>query len=258
MKTTGLWRLFLVATGLGASLTAGGQVSPLAPRWLAGTPTPPVETFADALARHHVDTSEAALIAALQSPDGDIRSLAAAQLAAEDDHPALAAIVRALDNERDPQVEVNLAGAATWLGSRHGLDQLVLMCQNVNMPSAVRVDAARYVANRESDACFSSIEQIERTEQDPAMRVLAITAAESYKGQEARAADLAGAALGDLDPSVRIAAADSLRLLRAVGSIASLNSALKIEGDDTAREHIREAIRVLERAQAVDNANQAK
>jgi hypothetical protein len=234
-----------VLFSLGWSGAAGAQVAPLAPRWLAGTPTPPVETFADGLARHHVQPTEAALVAALEDPDGDVRSLAAAQLAAMDDHPALPAILRALENERDPQVEVNLAGAATWLGSRHGLDQLQQVCKNVNMPAAVRLDAARYVAHRELDTCFPAVEEIERTEQDASVRVLAIEAAENYKGQEGGAGTLATNALGDLDPSVRIAAADAVRRLRTKGAAGALNAAMKIEGDDTAREHIREAIRVL-------------
>lgn len=46
-------------------------------------------------------------------------------------------------------------------------------------------------------------------------------------------------------PVVRIAAADVLRWLRATGAIAALGKALQIEGDDTAREHLRESIRVL-------------
>jgi HEAT repeat protein len=78
-----------------ASAAATAQVAPLAPRWLAGTPPPPVETFAAGLERHNVPLTEAALIAALQDPDGEVRSLAAAQLAAMDDHAALKNIVRA-------------------------------------------------------------------------------------------------------------------------------------------------------------------
>jgi HEAT repeat protein len=220
-------------------------VAPLASKWLAGTPPPPVETFADGLARHHIATTESALIAALQDPDGEVRSLAAAELAAMDDHPALPAIARALDNERDPQVVVNLAGAATWLGSRHGLDQLQLVCQNTNMPSLVRLDAARYVSHRELATCFPAVEQIERTEQDASVRVLAIQSAALYRGQEDRAGALAISALTDVDPEVRIAAADALKLLHATGSTGALNRALQVEGDDTAREHMRETIRVL-------------
>ena len=229
----------------GAGSGARAQVGPLAPRWLAGTPTPPVETFTDGLARHHIAPAEKALLAALEEPDGEVRSLAAAQLAAMDDHPALPAITRALDNERDPQVQVNLAGAATWLGSQHGLDQLQLFCANTNMPSAARLDAARYVSNRELATCFPAIEQIERTEQDASVRLLAIQAAVDYRGQQDKAQSLAVAALADLDPAVRIAAADALRSLHATGAIGTLSAALQVEGDDTVREHLREAIRML-------------
>jgi HEAT repeat protein len=226
------------------------QVAPLAPRWLAGTPPPAVDTFADALAQHHVEPTETALIAALKDPDGAVRSLAAAQLAAMDDHPALPAITRALNDERDPQVQVNLAGAATWLGSRTGLDQLQLICQDGNVPSVTRLDAARYVSHKELPTCFPAIEEIERTEQDPAVRVQAVAAAVNYRGQADKAETLAISALADLDPSVRIAAADALLSLHKPDAIGALNRALQVDADDTAREHIREAVRVLRLAPA--------
>jgi len=167
MRLVGNVRYFLLLLVCGTLLmvacpTASAQVAPLAPRWLAGTPPPPVETFADGLARHHIDLTETALIAALADPDGEVRSLAAAQLAAMDDHPALTAILDALDAEPDPQVQVNLAGAATWLGSNRALDRLQRLCQNLNVPSTTRLDAARYVSNKELPTCFSAVEQIER------------------------------------------------------------------------------------------------
>jgi len=236
--------LLLLATLLSIA-SAPAQVAPLAPRWLAGTPPPPVETFASGLERHHIDLTEPALLAALADRDPEVRSLAAAQLAAMDDHPALFQIIRALENERDPQTQVNIAGAATWLGSRRALEQLQLLCQDTNMPSTARLDAARYVSNKESAACFSAVEQIERTEQDPAIRVLAIESATDYRGQSDKAAALATSALTDLEPSVRIAAADALRHLRATRAIPALSRALEVDGDETAREHLRETIRLL-------------
>jgi HEAT repeat protein len=231
-----------------ASALATAQVAPLAPRWLAGTPPPPVETFAAGLERHHIPLTESALIEALRDPDGEVRSLAAAQLAAMDNHPALKNIVRAVEDERDPQVQVNLAGASTWLGSRTGLEQLERMCADINVPSTVRLDAARYVSNKSVAACFPAVQDIARNEQDPSIRVLAIQAAVSYRGQTDRAQTVAITALADIDPSVRIAAADALHSLRATDTIGALTRALQTEGDDTAREHIREAIRVLQLA----------
>lgn len=242
---------FLAATLLLAtSAGAAAQVAPLAPRWLAGTPPPPVETFAAGLQRHHIELTEPALIAALQDPDGEVRSLAAAQLAAMDNHAALKNIIRAVEDERDPQVQVNLAGASTWLGSRVGLEQLERMCADINVPSAARLDAARYVSNKSQPTCFSAVQEIARTEQSADMRVLAIEAAVSYRGQADRAQTVALSALADIDPSVRIAAADALRSLRATTAIAALNRTLQSEGDETAREHLREAIRILQLSSA--------
>lgn len=236
----------IVALMLANGAWAMGQVAPLAPRWLAGTPPPPVETFSDGLQRLHIGLTETALLDALRNPDGEVRSLAAAQLAAMDDHPALKRIIRAMEDERDPQVQVNLAGAASWLGSRVAVKQLESSCKDVNVASLIRLDAARYVSNQQLATCFPAVRQIEQTDQDAAVRVQAIVAATGYWGQSDGAAKLAVQALTDLDPSVRIAAADSLRVLEATKSIGALKSALQNEGDDTAREHLREAIRVLQ------------
>src|SRR4030088_2465977 len=137
----------VAAVLIAANAATTPQVAPLAPRWLAGPPPPPVETFAAGLERHQIALTESALIAALRDPDGEVRSLAAAQRAAMDDHAALKHIVRAFQDERDPQVQVNIAGASTWLGSRLGLEQLQRMCADFNVPSTARLDAARFFSN---------------------------------------------------------------------------------------------------------------
>jgi HEAT repeat protein len=233
---------------LTASIAASAQVTPLAPRWLAGTPPPPVETFADALTRHNIPLTEPSLIAALKNPDGEIRGLAAAQLAASDDHAALKDLVRAFQDERNPQVQVNIAGAATWLGSRIAIDQLETICKDLNQPSTARLDAARYISNKQLATCFPAVREIARNDQDATVRALAITAAVSYRGQSDGAQKIAIQALTDIDPTVRITAADSLRSLRDTDAIPALQNTLKSEGDETAREHLREAIRVLQLA----------
>jgi HEAT repeat protein len=239
--------LLLLISGmiLTAAYSAFAQVAPLAPKWLAGTPIPPVETFADGLARHHIELTEAALIAALQNPDGEVRSLAAAQLAATDDRPALKAILDALEVESDIQVQVNLAGAATWLDSQRALDRLQRLCQNLNVPSTVRLDAARYVSNKGLSTCYPIVEQIAQTDHDANIRVLAIMAAVSYRGQSEKAQSLAVSALSDSDPMVRIAAVEGLRFVHATGALGAMRHALEIDGDDTVREYMREAIRIL-------------
>ena len=242
-------RHLLLHLGLGTLLTAGislpAQVAPLAPKWLAGTPIPAVETFADGLTRHYIELTEAALIAALQNSDGEVRSLAAAQLAATDDRPALKAILSAVELERDVQVQVNMAGAATWLDSQRALDRLQLLCQNLNVPSSARLDAARYVSNKEIASCYPMVEQIAQTDHDASMRVLALETAMSYRGQSDKAQALALSTLSDSDPNVRIASVEALHFLHATGAIDTLRHALEIDGDETVREYIREAIRIL-------------
>ncbi len=161
-------------------------------------------------------------------------------------------------NERDPQVQVNIAGAASWLGSQRGIAQLEQSCRDVNVPSLTRLDAARYVSNRQLATCFPAVRDIARNDQDESVRVQAIAAAASYWGQAEGAESVAARALNDIDPAVRIAAADALRKLRATNEMAALESAMQHESDETTREHLREAVRVLKLVAAAKEAEAAK
>jgi HEAT repeat protein len=251
-------RWFPFAFLLTANFAAIAQVAPLAPKWLAGTPPPPVETFADGLTRHNVPLTEPGLLAALKDPDPEIRSLAAAQLAAADDHTALKFMITAFQDERDPQVQVNIAGAATWLGSNIAIEQLKTICRDVNQPSSARLDAARYISNKQLSDCFPAVREIARNDQDATARVLAITTAVNYRGQSDGAEKIAVQALNDIDPTVRVTAADSLRSLRATDAIPALQNSLQSEGDETAREHLRETLRVLQLAADRDKKEKEK
>jgi HEAT repeat protein len=243
---------------LTANFAAMAQVAPLAPKWLAGTPPPPVETFADGLTRHNVPLTEPGLLAALKDPDPEVRSLAAAQLAAADDHAALKYMITAFQDERDPQVQVNIAGAATWLGSNIAIEQLKTICRDVNQPSTARLDAARYISNKQLSDCFPAVREIARNDQDATVRVLAITTAITYRGQSDGAEKIAVQALNDIDSTVRVTAADSLRSLRATDAIPVLQNSLQSEGDEIAREHIRETLRVLQLAADRDKKEKEK
>ena len=246
--------VFLLTT----SLASTAQVAPLAPKWLAGTPPPPVETFADGLTRHNIPLTEFDLLAALKSPDPEVRSLAAAQLAAADDHAALKYMITAFQDERDPQTQVNIAGAATWLGSNIAIEQLKTICRDVNQPSTARLDAALYISNRQLSDCFPAVREIARNDQDATVRALAITAAINYRGQSDGAEKIAVQALNDLDSTVRVTAADSLRYLRATDAIPALQNSLQSEGDEIAREHLRETLRVLQLAADRDKKEKEK
>jgi HEAT repeat protein len=227
---------------LTTSLGAAAQVAPLAPRWLAGTPPPSVETFSAGLERHHIPLTEQALFDALKNPDGEVRSLAAAQLVAMDDQSALRYIVSAFQDERDPQVQVNIAGAASWMGSHLAIEQLQTMCKDINTPPMTRLDAARYVSHKQLATCFPAVKGIAHYDQDPAVRVQAIFTALNYQGQSSGALEIALQGLKDPEPTVRTAAADALHSLHAVSATKALKDALQSETDQTARGHIREAL----------------
>ena len=240
---------------VGVAASAGAQVGPLAPRWLAGDPPPAVETFSAGLQRHGIGLDEGSLVAALANPDGEVRSLAAAQLATNDDHAVLPQMIRAIQDERDPQVQVNLAGAATWMESRRGLEQLQIICKDINVPSTARLDAARYVSNKLDATCFPAVRSIAHTDGDASVRAQAVVAAALYRGQAEGAQAVAVSALNDPDATVRITAADTLRRMQATGALGAVTSALAAEGDETTRAHLRQAARVLQAVSAKEGAS---
>jgi HEAT repeat protein len=82
----------------------------------------PLETFAQGLERHYIQATRPALIDALRNPDKEVRVLAAAELAEMIDSDALPQITQAAHMEQDPVTQMRIAAAASWLGSRKGLN----------------------------------------------------------------------------------------------------------------------------------------
>src|SRR5579871_6048193 len=76
------------------------------------------ETFAHALARHHIELTKPALIEALRNPDKEVRGLAAWQLLEMKEDDSLPMILQAVRDERDSQTKINLASAAASMGSQ--------------------------------------------------------------------------------------------------------------------------------------------
>ncbi len=114
-------------------------------------------TLLQALQQHHVGTTRPAFIEALHHPDQEVRGLAAAELAEEKVASALPMILRAAEEEKDPQTRLNLAKAATWMGSADGAEMLKDICGDRNLSSWVRLNAARDLFDRQ-DHSFAPVE----------------------------------------------------------------------------------------------------
>ena len=83
------------------------------------------------------------------------------------------------------------------------------------------------------------------TRSGSAVRVQALLTAANYRGQTSSAGPLAMSALADGDPTVRITAIELLKQLNVTEATGPLPDALRSENDETVREHMREALRIL-------------
>jgi hypothetical protein len=83
-----------------------------------------LETFEQALTRHHIELAKPALIEALRNPDGEVRGPAAWQLLEMKAEDSLPQILHAVRDERDGATKVNLASAAAYLGAKEGTTAL--------------------------------------------------------------------------------------------------------------------------------------
>ena len=100
-------------------------------------------TFEQELTRLGISLTNPSLILALRNEKPEIRGLAAAELAEMKAVEALPDILRAANDERVELTQVNIAAAATWLGSSEGTSLLVRMCQNRGLQPYTRQNAAR-------------------------------------------------------------------------------------------------------------------
>jgi len=195
-------------------------------------------TFIEALEQHHVSTTPAALLEALHDADKEVRGLAAAELAEQKVTAALPAIVRAAEEEKDPQTRVNLASAATWMGSQDGVRILKVVCEDGSYSAWIRLAAARGVFGRGDHSCFPAIVGIIRSG-DAGARMEALSAAAYIRpktDQESTTVlSLAVLALEDPDISVRLEACEALRWLKDVTAIESLQRVIRREREEVVR-----------------------
>jgi HEAT repeat protein len=122
------------------SIAVGFALAATAPI-IAQDSAPP--TFAEALQRHHIALTRSALLAALRSPEAEVRDLAAARLAEDKDKNAIPAIAQALASERVLGAKVNIAFALAQLGSETGTSTLKKACHNSKVSPVLGLRARR-------------------------------------------------------------------------------------------------------------------
>lgn len=220
---------------------------------LRGTcPAQAPPTVTEALQKYHVEITEESLLQALHSPQKEVRGLAAAELAELKFTPDLPDIIAAARTESDPLTQVNIAAAATWLGSDEGLQIITGDCRNQALPPAVRIVAARNAFDKQDHTCFSSLIDLMRPEADRGARIEAMSTASQIKPKTAQEAQLVLdsllLAINDRDLGIKLEACDDLRRLDDPRALDPLRRAIGEEQDKELKQQMQSSLTYLERS----------
>jgi HEAT repeat protein len=208
-----------------------------------------LETFAQALTRHHIGLTEPALIEALRNPDGEVRGLAAWQLLETKAVDSLPQILQAVRDERESRTKVNLASAAAYLGSKEGLAAVETVCHDSSVPGWVRTDAARHLFDLHDRSCLPDLWQLMDSGVEFGTRISAINLVEQLSDrtalESAQLLHITLDALNDPDISLRLFAASALGELRDTAAIPNLRTAIQLEKEEVVKSRMEDSLRSL-------------
>jgi FOG: HEAT repeat len=207
------------------------------------------ETFVQALSRHGIAPTKPALVYALRNPSKEVRGLAAAELAELKATDSFPEIMHAAEIEQDPLTRMNIAAAATWLGSSEAHHMLESMCGDATLPPYVRQHAARNLFDREDHSCFRSVVDMMLPSQDPDTRIgafyLLSQLHDKTEDESRRVVQLLVTALRDPDIRIRLEACQGLRWLNDPEAITPLRNALASEREEVVRAQIQSTLDAL-------------
>jgi HEAT repeat protein len=213
----------------------------------------PPETFANALKRLNVEVNQESLIQALSDPRKEVRGLAAAELAEMKLTDALPQILKAAQSEMDPFTKVNIAAAATWLGSDDALQMLKGICADRTVPAYVRIDAALNVFYKQDHSCFPSVADIMNHSSEASDRLIALNLASQIrpKTEDEERAVFASAldALADHDIPLRLEACEVFRWIGDTNAIEPIQNALRSELEGLVRVQMEWVLNFLRKGQ---------
>lgn len=214
-----------------------------------GAGAEPLETVAHALGRYHIKLTEEALVEALRSQSGEVRGLAAAELAEQKDSRALPLIVAAANDERDTLTQINIASAAVWLGSSEGERILKRTCGDINVPAYLRVKSADNMSERDVHECLPSLLATiwPGAQREDKIGVISFASQLHSRTPEETTSVLSKAvnALADQDVGVRLIAVQALRSLNEPRAIPGLREAIEREHEDVIRSEEQSCLRYL-------------
>jgi HEAT repeat protein len=152
---------------------------------------------------------------------------------------SLPEIIRAAEIEQDTLTKVNIAAAATWLGSPDGLNMLKRVCEDSTLPPYARQNAARNVFDKGDHACFSAVADLMLPSADLGTRIGALYLLSQLhdrtEEESKRVLQLLVASLTDPDLRVRLETCQGLRWLNKPEAITPLRNALATEREEIVR-----------------------
>jgi HEAT repeat protein len=211
------------------------------------------ETAKHALQQRHIALTMTSLVAALRSPDAEVRELAAQVLAEDSEKDAIPAIIEALKSETVPRNQVNIAFFLAQLGDDTGLTTLRRFCEDTAKPGYIRMIAAQHMQDLHNDSCWNVVVDMLQSGNDPDARIQALSLVPSLDhlaGEDpSKVLDLIEKALHDQIPGVRTAASNTLGRLGNVSAIPYLRDALAKESDGSCRVVMQMALQRLQEKQ---------
>jgi len=189
---------------------------------------------------------------ALQNSDAEIRWLAAEKLGNDGNKSAIPEIEMALLHEKNTRAKINIATALVELNSSKGLEGLTAVCQDVQVPIYMRLDAVRHLQDFHAQGCPGAIIDGLRlgANSDPAIRLQSLSLISQLPTTEGsylqEAKPLVSRELTDESPAVRAEASRSLAQIGDSSSLAALRKAYSLEEDKDVRRIMQDCIGTLE------------
>ena len=213
---------------------------------------PPILTTDQQLRQYGLAPDQKSLEEALSSSGPQIRILAAMKLADDKAVTSEPKIEAALQNEKVPEVTIQLAFALAELGNPQGISSLTSMCNAKTQSTSIRLGAAQDLLHFGKAVCLSGVLGILN---DPKQDSSTIAQAayilgkypEFLKTDQKSLVEPLRTLLNSPDPTVRIAASQALANVGNASLLPELQAAIVRESDDSVRSQMEANQRILQR-----------
>lgn len=187
---------------------------------------------------------------ALKDGRPEVRSLAAGELATMKDTASTTLIVKAIEAEKDPVVQFNMAASLLSLEPPVGRQYLSKICNDASLPDERRLDAASRLVDVGDIDCLPFLETVLAETANPADKsstLLTLARVRPAPGSLLpRIHPALLASLRDRDPAVREYAGRCIAALGDKAATADLRAAIARESDESVRGRMKDSLKELE------------